>query len=72
MASLRSISSLPPGRPVRVPGMTRLQLQPDQRRFIEEQALGIFTDMVNGGATLQQTLAAIYLSGLSAGWEAAQ
>ena len=26
-------------------------------------ALGIFTDMVNSGATLQETLAAVYLSG---------
>lgn len=72
MASLRSISSGLAGRPVRVPGMTRLQLRPDERHFIEEQALGIFTDMVNSGASLQQTLAAIYLSGLSAGREAAQ
>lgn len=72
MASLRSVTSPLASGPVRVPGMTRVQLRPDERHFIEEQALSIFTDMVNGGASLQQTLAAIYLSGLSAGRGAAQ
>ncbi len=31
---------------------------------VEGIALAIFTDMTNSGATLQETLAAIYLSGL--------
>lgn len=38
-----------------------------QREFIEQQALGIFTDMTNGGCTFQQALAAVYLSGMGVG-----
>lgn len=51
-------------------GMARMDLPPDQRMFIEQEALEIFTVMVNGGATFQQALAAIYLSGMSAAKEA--
>ena len=47
-------------RPVR---MSTVALTSEQREFIESIALGIFTDMVNSGATLQETLAAVYLSG---------
>jgi hypothetical protein len=43
--------------------MEPVTLPDDAREFIEGLALGIFTDMVNSGATLQQTLAAVYLSG---------
>lgn len=38
-------------------------MPPEARECIERIALGIFTDMVNSGATLQETLAAVYLSG---------
>lgn len=44
-------------------GMKPLTLPVDTREFIERIALSIFTDMVNSGATFQQTLAAVYLSG---------
>lgn len=44
----------------------------EQRRFIEAEALSIFTDMVNSGASLQQTLSAIFLSGMSAAREVQQ
>lgn len=46
------------------------RMSPDTRRFIENEALSIFTDMSNQGASLQQTLAAIFLSGMNAATEA--
>ena len=47
-------------RPV---NMSAVALPSEARECIERIALGIFTDMVNSGATLQETLAAVYLSG---------
>lgn len=47
-------------RPV---NMNTVALPAEARECIERIALGIFTDMVNSGATLQETLAAVYLSG---------
>ncbi len=47
-------------------GMDRVDMEPDTRMFIEQEALDVFTTMVNGGATFQQALAAIFLSGMSA------
>lgn len=47
-------------RPV---NMSTVALTSEQRECIERIALGIFTDMTNSGATLQETLAAVYLSG---------
>jgi len=38
----------------------------DTRKFVEAEALSIFTTMTNAGASLQQTLLAVYLSGMSA------
>lgn len=56
------------GRPIQ---MVSTQLgSREQREFIENQALGIFADMTNGGCTFQQTLAAIYLSGMNAAMHA--
>lgn len=51
------------GKTPRPKNMERTKLAPEHRMFVEELALSIFTDMVNSGATIQQTLAAIYLSG---------
>lgn len=34
--------------------------------FVEREAIDIFTTMTNGGCTLQQTLTAIFLSGMNA------
>ena len=49
-------------------GMDKMSLgSRSQREFIESQALDIFASMTNGGCTFQQALAAIYLSGMSAG-----
>jgi hypothetical protein len=44
--------------------MTLNRVPPEVWEAMEDIALGIFTDMVNSGATLQQTLASIYLSGM--------
>ena len=51
------------GKTPRPKNMERTTLSSEHRMFVEELALSIFTDMVNSGATLQQTLAAVYLSG---------
>jgi hypothetical protein len=45
-------------------GMDRASVTSEQREVLESIALGIFTDMTNSGCSLQETLAAIYLSGI--------
>jgi hypothetical protein len=52
--------------------MERTKLPDDMRTMIEEQALAIFADMSNAGCSLQQTLAAVYLSGMNAAMEASR
>lgn len=47
-------------------GMDVTKIAPEARKFVEAEALSIFTSMTNAGASLQQTLLAIYLSGMSA------
>lgn len=49
---------------IRPRDMQRSNLPPEHREFLEDLALGIFTDMVNAGATFQQALTAIYVSGM--------
>ncbi len=44
--------------------MEPMRMEPEVRQGMEKIALSIFTDMTNSGASLQQTLAAIYLSGV--------
>jgi hypothetical protein len=66
MTPLRSVRS----KGSRPQGLAQVQISRDQRVFIETEALEIFTQMVNGGATLQQTLAAVFLSGMNAAKEA--
>ena len=44
--------------------MELTKLPTDVREGMEKIALSIFTDMTNSGASLQQTLMAIYLSGI--------
>ena len=48
-------------------GLTRMDMEPDARMFIEQEALEVFAAMTNSGATFQQSLAAVFLSGMSAG-----
>jgi len=38
----------------------------EMREFVEAEAIDIFTTMTNGGCTFQQSLAAIFLSGMNA------
>jgi len=45
-------------------GMDRMGVTSEQRQAVEGVALEIFTDMTNAGCSLQETLSAIYLSGL--------
>ncbi len=47
-------------------GLNATSLPPELRMFIEREALDIYTRMVNSGASLQATLAAVYMSGMSA------
>lgn len=51
------------GASIRPVGMARIFIDSEHRQCIEGIALSIFTDMTNAGATLQETLAAVYLSG---------
>ena len=51
------------GASIRPVGMARIFIDSSHRQCIEGIALSIYTDMVNAGATLQETLAAVYLSG---------
>lgn len=44
--------------------MERMGITSEQRQSFEGIALDIFTDMTNAGCSLQETLAAIYVSGL--------
>lgn len=44
--------------------MDRMALTDEQRQAVEGIALSIFADMTNAGCSLQETLSAIYLSGL--------
>jgi len=46
--------------------MSRMEgMDVDQIEAMDRIALGIFTDMTNAGRTFQETLSAIYLSGMS-------
>lgn len=46
--------------------MDKMKLPRETSQFIEREVLDIFATMTNGGCTLQQTLTAIFLSGMSA------
>lgn len=56
-------SSVMKKRTIRPHDMERIAVTTEQRETVERVALGIFTDMINAGATFQETLAAIYISG---------
>jgi hypothetical protein len=47
--------------------LSSMDMEPDTRAFIEQEALEIFAEMTNSGATFQQSLAAVFLSGMNAG-----
>lgn len=50
-------------------GMGHMAIPDDTRVLIETETLDIYTRMVNAGCSLQQTLTAIFLSGMSAAQE---
>lgn len=50
-------------------GLSRTDIPTETRMFIESKCLDIYSRMVNSGASLQKTLTAIYLSGMSAAKE---
>lgn len=54
------------GKRAQPKGLTATRLPDDVRLFIETEALEIFTSMSNAGQPLSKTLAAIFLSGMSA------
>ena len=43
--------------------MEMIAVSQDDRQFIEQFTLDIFTDMINAGCTFQAALTAIYVSG---------
>lgn len=40
------------------------ELDEDQMRLIQEQAIGVFADMTNAGFTFQEALAAVMFTGI--------
>lgn len=57
-------AQLAKGYRIKPRNMAVLDIEPEQHNVTQKVALEIFTDMVNAGASLQETVAAIYLSGL--------
>ena len=47
-------------------GMDKMKLPRETSQFIEREVLDIFATMTNGGCTFQQSLTAIFLSGMNA------
>jgi len=47
-------------------GLSVASIPDEMRVFFEKETLDIYTRMVNAGCSLQQTLTAIYLSGMNA------
>lgn len=64
IAKLSPINSSAPLGGIKPRDMTALRLSGNQKRFVQEVALGVFADMTNAGKTFQDALAAIYLSGV--------
>lgn len=66
----RHHSALKRKSPLRPSGLSCTLLPDETRMFIEAETLDIYARMVNAGCSLQQTLSAIYLSGMNAAMEA--
>ena len=66
MTNLRPQHTSKVGKAPQPAGLEVMRLAPEERQWFEAEALSIYGSMVNAGATLQQTLAAIYLSGMRA------
>jgi hypothetical protein len=61
----RHQSTLKRSRSMKPRGLDCASLPDEVRVFIEHEVLDIYSRMVNAGCSLQQTLTAIYLSGMS-------
>ena len=62
----RHQSTLKRSRSMRPRGLDCASLPDETRVFIEHEVLDIYSRMVNAGCSLQQTLTAVFLSGMSA------
>ena len=70
MSAIKPIhQSLTKSRNKQPKDMQIMSLPTEVRMTIEQTAIDIFADMTNAGCTMQQALAAIYLSGLQHGAE---
>lgn len=51
----------------RIPrGLSRVALPPDTSEMLQQEAIEVFTSMVNSGRSFQHALMAVFLSGMSA------
>ena len=66
MSGLRPLhwSKRQQGRPISPAGLTHIEVSQEQVEALESVALDVFTDMTNSGATLQASLAAVYMTGI--------
>ena len=55
------------GRPISPAGLAHIEASQEQVEALESVALDVFTDMTNSGATLQASLAAVYMTGIEHG-----
>jgi len=46
--------------------LTRCELEPEASAMIQQEAIEVFTAMVNSGRSFQHALQAVFLSGMSA------
>lgn len=70
MAEINQVHrSIPPGGIV-PRRMSKVRMTADQSAFLADFALSIFADCTNAGRTLQESITAVYLSGLLNGADA--
>lgn len=55
---------------IRMPrGLTRCRIDQETSALIQQEAIEVFTAMVNSGSSFQHALQAVFLSGMSAAYE---
>ena len=47
-------------------GLDRCRLEPETSAMIQQEAIEVFTAMINGGRSFQHALQAVFLSGMNA------
>ena len=50
-------------------GLDRCRLEPETSAMIQQEAIEVFTAMINGGRSFQHALQAVFLSGMNAARE---